>query len=147
MATKAGLISAINGFITSVVNITKHRNSMLELVNELFQTTTIQTITTGTDVFWCSLRYKKIGNIVFIDGSITSKYTQAVENLDLITIPNSLFFAKSLQITASIGLVTYTSSIAQDFRFIYFENDKIKLNGSISQNQTIFINAHYQTND
>jgi hypothetical protein len=147
MATKAGLISAINGFITSVVNITKHRNSMLELVNELFQTTTIQTITTGTNVFWCNLRYKKIGNIVFIDGSITSKYTQAVEDLDLITIPNSLFFAKSLQLTASIGLVTSTSSIAQDFRFIYFENDKIKLNGSISQNQTIFINAHYQTND
>ncbi len=38
MATKAGLISAINGFITSVVNITKHRNSMLEVINELYPT-------------------------------------------------------------------------------------------------------------
>ena len=36
MATKAALITAINGFITSIVNITKHRNSMLQLVNEFF---------------------------------------------------------------------------------------------------------------
>jgi len=38
MATKSGLITAINGFIVSVVSVVKHRNSMLEVVNELYPT-------------------------------------------------------------------------------------------------------------
>jgi hypothetical protein len=147
MATKSALISAINGFITSVVNITKHRNSMLEIVNEIFQTTTTQTITTGTNVFWCNLRYKKVGNIVYIDGSITSKYTQAVEDLVLITIPNSLFYAKTGQDTISVSAFTSQSSITQGTKILSFATSSIYLIGSISPNQTIYINSHYQTND
>jgi hypothetical protein len=147
MATKSGLIASVNGFITAVINTTKHRNSMLELINELFQTTTTQTISSGTNVFWCSLRYKKIGNLIYIDGTITSKYTQAVEDLDLITIPNSLFFAKTGQSTSSGAVSTTPTSIAQTVTLITFAVDKISLLGSISPNQTIYINSHYQTND
>jgi hypothetical protein len=79
MATKSGLIASVNGFITAVITQLKLRNGFLDIINELFQTTTTQTITTGTNVFWCNLRYKKVGNIVYIDGSITSKYTPGAE--------------------------------------------------------------------
>ena len=72
MATKAGLISAINGFITSVVNITKHRNSMLELVNELYpatltddQSTTNVFTATQAGVIGYQFTFKKRGNMVY----------------------------------------------------------------------------------
>jgi hypothetical protein len=141
MATKAGLISAINGFITSVVNITKHRNSMLELVNELFQTTTIQTLTTGSDVYWHNLRYKKIGNIVYIDGTITNKYLTTQNASLLVTIPNSQYFAKTgedtiVRCNSNFGDVT-----------ISFATSSISSVSPVSPNAIIYINSHYQTND
>jgi len=147
MATKSGLIASVNGFITAVITQLKLRNGFLDIINELFQTTTTQTITTGTNVFWCNLRYKKVGNIVYIDGSITSKYTQAVEDLVLITIPNSLFYAKTGQDTISVSAFTSQSSITQGTKILSFATSSIYLIGSISPNQTIYINSHYQTND
>lgn len=147
MATKSGLIASVNGFITAVITQLKLRNGFLDIINELFQTTTTQTITTGTNVFWCNLRYKKIGNIVYIDGSITSKYTQAVEDLVLITIPNSLFYAKTGQDTVTSAIITSPSSIGTNLGLLSFATSSIYLIGSISPNQSIYINAHYQTND
>lgn len=147
MATKSGLIASINGFITAVITQLKLRNGFLDIINELFQTTTTQTLIVGTNVFWYGLRYKKIGNIVFIDGYITSKYSQALEDLDLVTIPNSLFFAKTGQPTNSIAIVSNQSSIATDISIISFQLDKISLTGLIAPNQTIYINSHYQCND
>jgi hypothetical protein len=49
MATKANLISAVNGFITAIVNITKHRNSMLEVINELYPTPVYENVTDPSD--------------------------------------------------------------------------------------------------
>jgi len=113
MATKAGLISAINGFITSVVNITKHRNSMLELVNELFQTTTIQTITTGTDVFWCSLRYNNLANITISGVNFTLPLTGVVvaNGSYYLNIDNGLF-------KSSFGEVYQGISNTTDWAFV-----------------------------
>jgi hypothetical protein len=77
MATKSALISAVNGFITSVVNITKHRNSMLEVINELYPTkvsdnSTSETYTTQTnnDITY-SIQIVKQGRNVRVDGSYT----------------------------------------------------------------------------
>ena len=77
MATKSALISAINGFITSVVNITKHRNSMLEVVNELYPSkvsdnSTDETYTTQTNAnITYGIQIVKQGRSVRIDGSYT----------------------------------------------------------------------------
>jgi len=143
MATKSSLISSINSFLTAIVTITKHRNSMLEVVNELFQTTTIQTLVTGSDVFWHSLRYKKIGNIVYIDGYITNKFTTTEQYVNAVTIPNSLFFAKTGQATYLYGVNENTNTNVQ----FEINNDEIFLNTTLSPNQKVYINAHYQTND
>jgi hypothetical protein len=144
MATKSTLISNINGFITSVVNITKHRNSMLELVNELFQTTTTQSGTTGVlslDLEH-NLRYKKIGNIVYIDGTIKNTSSFVYSNIILLTIPNSQYYPKTDQITQLICNSSSGNSVGIEFAL-----SSINLTSPLVPNQTIIINGHYQTND
>lgn len=85
MATKSSLISAINGFITSVVNITKHRNSMLEVVNELYPTkvsdnSTDETYTTQTNAnITYAIQIVKQGRSVRINGTYTYSGVTALE--------------------------------------------------------------------
>jgi hypothetical protein len=81
MATKSGLISAVNSFITSVVNITKHRNSMLEVINELYPTKVsdnsvdeIYTTQTNPNITY-GIQIVKQGRSIRINGSYT--YTAA----------------------------------------------------------------------
>lgn len=84
MATKSALISAVNSFITSVVNITKHRNSMLEVINELYPTkvsddSTTETYTTQTNPnITYSIQMVKQGRSVRINGSFTYSAAQAL---------------------------------------------------------------------
>lgn len=144
MATKSGLITAINNFITATVNITKHRNSMLELVNEIFQTTSTQTGTVGAlgIALQYTVRYKKVGNIVYIDGEIKNTSAIYYNNIALLVIPNTLFYAKTGQPT-KVRCFTDTVTDAS----IEFFLSNINLASPLAPNQTIFINAHYQTND
>ena len=78
MATKNALITNINNFITSVVNITKHRNSMLAVVNELYPTkvsdsNTTETYTTknGPNITY-NIQIVKQGRSVRINGNYTN---------------------------------------------------------------------------
>jgi hypothetical protein len=77
MATKASLISAVNGFITAVVNITKHRNSMLEVINELYPSkvsddSTSETYTTQTNAnITYGIQIVKQGRSIRINGTYT----------------------------------------------------------------------------
>jgi len=41
MATKAGLISAVNGWIVAIMGVAKHRSSMLEVIDEIYPDTFI----------------------------------------------------------------------------------------------------------
>ena len=142
MATKSGIISTINGYIAAVVNIANHRLSMLEVVNELWQTTYNITDFSGSNKFYYNLNFKKQGNIVFVDGSIINKFTVSKGfNTEMVTIPNSVFFALSSLSTPTIQ-PTKTSNIP-----ILFINNKIKLYGTLAPNQEIIINCQYQTND
>ena len=80
MATKTNLISAVNGFITAVVSIVKHRNSMLEVINELYptkvsDTSSSETYTTKTANFFYSVQIVKQGRTVRINGFYTSLST------------------------------------------------------------------------
>lgn len=77
MATKSSLISAINGFITSIVTISKHRNSMLEVINELYPSkvsdnSTDETYTTQTNAnITYGIQIVKQGRSIRINGSYT----------------------------------------------------------------------------
>ena len=90
MATKAGLLATINGFITAVITQAKHRSSMSAVVDEIYPTEvtdnqTTQTYTTkaGTNLNY-TITIVKSGNIAHISGIITN-------NLE-IALPNPLVF-------------------------------------------------------
>ena len=55
MATKANLITALNGFISAVVGITKHRNANNAIVDEIYPNSIIdnQTTETYTTIYNC----------------------------------------------------------------------------------------------
>jgi len=76
MATKANLLSTINGFITAVITQAKHRSSMSAVVDEIYpsnvtdsQTTETYTTKAGTN-FSYSIRITKSGNIAHIKGEV-----------------------------------------------------------------------------
>lgn len=76
MATKAGLLATINGFITAVINVTKHRSSMSAVVDEIYPSSvtdneTLQTYTTksGDNIDYLIFIIKS-GNIAHIRGQI-----------------------------------------------------------------------------
>jgi hypothetical protein len=75
MATKSNLITAVNSFITAVVNIVNHRLSMLEVINELYPTKVTdndvtETFTTQVNAnIIYSIQIVKQGRNVRINGS------------------------------------------------------------------------------
>jgi len=143
MATKSALITAVNGFISSIQSIANHRLSMLEIINVLFQTTITQTLVSGTNVFYYNLRYKKQGNLVHVDGYIVNKFTIAKSAVDILTISDSLVFGKTGNVVGYFGFTKTTGTPVE----ISIDADKIKLVGSMAPNQEIKINLTYQTND
>lgn len=141
MATKAGLIAAVNGFITSVVNITKHRNSMLEIINELFATTTNYTVSTGIDCFHYSLNFKKIGNVVYVDGYAKSQYTYTIYDPTFFVVPNGIYSPKRTATTTGNSDIFSTQLIVLDVSGIMF------VRGAFYPEVVTYINFNYTVND
>lgn len=143
--TKSDLTSAINSFISPVISVTKHRNSMLQIINFLFQTTVSQSLESGTNNFWYNLKFKKIGNIVHVDGYIKNTYAIAKSNITLLTISESELAVKT---SSNPKIIAFAAGYTNTF-LVTFEGSEIKLTGgtAIPSGVTIYINAHYQTND
>lgn len=84
MATKSGLIAAVNGFITSLITQTKHRDSMLEVINELYPTKVLDSNSTETyttkngTVITYSVQIVKQGRSVRINGSYNNTSALAI---------------------------------------------------------------------
>lgn len=74
--TKATLLSTINGFITSVINVTKHRQSMASVVDELYPAIVNDTnadeiyTTKSGSVITYDVDIVKSGNIAMIKGTL-----------------------------------------------------------------------------
>lgn len=143
MAIKSALVTAVNGFITAVQSIANHRLSMLEIINTLFQTTYIMSNVAGPDQFTYTLRFKKIGNVIWVDGTVKNEYTIPKGNISLVTIGNSEYFAKTGQDTK--GFVVGENSLLNGL--LKFTTNSIFLETNIGNGNTIRINNHYQCND
>lgn len=141
--TKAALTTAVNGFITSIVTVLKHRNSMSELINTLFQTTHTMSNVAAPNQFTYNLKFKKIGNLIWVDGTIKNEYSVVQGNISLVTINNSEYFAKTGQDTK--GLVVGENSLSNGI--VNFTTSSIFLVTNIGPGNTIRVNNHYQTND
>ena len=78
MATKANLISAVNGYLTALITYLTHRSSMLEVINELYpskvsDSNTTETYTTKNgSVITYNISFVKQGRSVRINGTYTN---------------------------------------------------------------------------
>lgn len=97
MATKTSLISAVNAQITAVIDDIKHRQSMLELINEIYPTPIVDThlttnaITVVGSNFEYELTFTKIGRLVHINGFISNVSGSILNIEDIATITNTEF--------------------------------------------------------
>ena len=140
--TKSSMIAAINGFITSIVSVLKHRNSMLELVNEFYQVPYSNQVT-GTDVIANNILFKKQGNIVHINGFFQNKKATVQQFITVVPIVDSKYYAKSAQDTVFFGISENTGNKIR----VSASNNSLYLLDPISPNERVYVNNHYQTND
>lgn len=96
MATKANLITALNGFISAVVGITKHRNANNAIVDEIYPNSiidnqTTETYTTSSTVVNYSISIVKSGNIAHISGSFQNPNHFFISNPIVFVWKNSEF--------------------------------------------------------
>ena len=94
--TKANLITALNGFISAVVGITKHRNANNAIVDEIYPNSiidnqTTETYTTSSTVVNYSISIVKSGNIAHISGSFQNPNTLKISNPIVFLWKNSEF--------------------------------------------------------
>jgi len=101
MATKANLISAVNGFITAIITQLKVRNAYLEVIDEIYpsvvndsQSTETYTTKAGTNLNY-SITIHKSGNSCHLKGSITNNTAFALGSQNVFTWENTEFRPKS----------------------------------------------------
>lgn len=141
--TKASLISTINGFITAVIDVTKHRNSMLELINTFFSTTITKSNTQAPNQFTYNLKFNKKGNMVTCIGSIQNAYSTIRGNEIIFTQTDSELYAKTGQDTIAIGTLEPNGTNC----LVSFNANSIYLIDSIPSGARLNINTTYQVND
>ena len=141
--TKASLISAINGFITAIIDITKHRNSMLELINIFFSTTIVKSNTPASNQFTYNLKFNKKGNMINVSGFIRNDYPIVKGNQNIFTQTDTELYAKTSQDTIDFGVLSPSNTNAM----ISFSANNIYLVDTIPSGASLYINSNYQTND
>lgn len=96
MATKSQLITSVNGHLTEVIDISDHRASMLDLINQLYpvavtdtQITETYTTKSGSTITY-SLSFIKHGNAVHVTGTVANLTgTVSLDNFDIFTWKNT----------------------------------------------------------
>ncbi|CAB4136055.1 hypothetical protein UFOVP299_7 [uncultured Caudovirales phage] len=153
MATKANLISAVNGFITSIVNITKHRNSMLEVVNELYgsnqlndtqATTNVVTLVLSDTLY--NLTFTKTGRMVYVNGIIINNNSIIPNNTVIANFTNSEFAPQNGKQFRIVGFIDANNN---NIPFIFENiesNQRIKNTKQVPIAEQYYINGFYLTN-
>jgi hypothetical protein len=152
MATKTGIIASINGYLTSIITIVKHRNSMLDIINEMYRETTSESYTNlvdntplttpnGTTRHY-SFKVDKIGNKVFFDGTLTNKTGNAANNLIYLTITDAEFLQNS-DIVNFYGVNITTNTLVRGI----LASNILKIVQSVGINETVQFNLKYTTNN
>lgn len=150
--TKANLISSINGYLTSIVTIAKHRLSMLDLTNTVYPTiipesytniaeTNTNTTPIGTAHYYTTYWIKQ-GRLVSVFGNITNKTGATTTNESYITIDTGEF-------TPQLIVNTFFANSLSDNRAVKCEisGNVIRVIGAISNNESISFQFNYFSKD
>jgi hypothetical protein len=138
MATKANLLSTINGFITAVITQAKHRSSMSTVVDEIYPTVYIEDETTNVvlDAQTAGLNYDfkiwKQGRTVFIQGFFTNINITSLSSPILADIKISEFIANA--ISTNLDAFASNGNKVQ----LQITNDQIIISGSLNSSRYYF---------
>jgi len=140
---KATLISTINGFLTAIITQLKHRNSMLELINIFFSTTTTHSNTSAPNQYTYNLKFNKRGNKVHVTGTIRNDFSVVKSGEVIFTNPTSALACKTSNDTLYVGQLDPSNANC----LITFALSNIYLNGVLPIGASLVINTNYLTND
>ena len=117
MATKAGLLATINGFITAIITQAKHRSSMSAVVDELYQNSVsdsngsqIYTTKSGTILLY-DINLHKSGNVCHIKGSIENSTTAFQNPQSVFTWKENQYKTKATESVISFTAINRSNSI------------------------------------
>lgn len=136
MATKTNITSAINGFITAIVTVTKVRSAFDTLLNNVYPTPISDTQLTTNVVtkigtkFTYNLQFSKVGRNIHIYGSITNVSGSVLNSVeDILEVTNAEFEPYT----------TYTliGSTTNGNVQLSFSSDALTLVGSMEAGETI----------
>jgi len=146
MSTKATLTALINSSIrnkTPLVLKVEHADVEQALVNEVYQTTYNMTVADAPSVISYNLNFRKVGNNIYINGYVKNGNTFMISNIDLLTIGNSLYFAKT-GFPADLSMIG-TTSLSNGL--LKITDGVIKSLTTLGAGTKVIINGTYQTND
>ena len=143
MATKTNITSAINGFITAIVTVTKVRSAFDTLLNNVYPTPISDTQLTTNVVtkigtkFTYNLQFSKVGRNIHIYGSITNVSGSILGSLEeILEVTNAEFEPY----TSYYIIGSNTNGNVS----LSFSSQALTLVGSMGAGETIIINQTYQ---
>lgn len=150
--TKANLITSINGYLTAIVTIAKHRLSMLDLTNTIYPsiitetytnlvTTNTNTTPIGTTHYYNTFWIKQ-GRKVSVFGTITNKTGASTSNESYITINTGEFTPQ----TDINEFVAHSTSDNRNIR-CRITGNVIQVRSALSNNETISFQFSYNAKD
>jgi hypothetical protein len=135
MATKAGILATINGFITAIITQAKVRSAYSTLVDEIYPNvvTDSQLAETYTTKAGSTLGYSitmhKSGNQVFIQGRITNLTALSIGAQNVFTWKNTEFKPKSGVNDFTFKAISGTAQIN-----LFLNNNVLSLSSSMPAN-------------
>lgn len=150
MATKTEIITAVNTQITAVIDDIKHRQSMLEVINELY--TEQITDTQGTDVNFepiladleYSITTSKSGNTINGYGYLKNNTGSIVGSVPLFELTNLEYLPLVLGDLLNVP-VSLTSKSETVILISTDGSNEFRLNGSLNVGEKIYFNFNYKT--
>lgn len=150
MSTKTTLITSNNTKIRNNVGLidrdTDHATFNVELIDELFPSTTNYTLATGDKQY--NLNFTKSGNMCHVHGFIKNGAAFAVNGENMFTIPNSIYYPK-----ITTYLLGFLEASATGKRLYFgdstdpFAPNQLKLMNGIGSGDLVRINTTYIVND
>ena len=154
MATKSNLITALNGFISAVVGITKHRNANNAIVDEIYPNSVFDSQLSETYTNYSnegidySINIIKSGNIAHIKGRIKATSPSSfISSVLIFSWKNNEFKTKSASVS-NPNLISQAFDLAGNSVSIGLTSDGLFLvSGIISGLNYFYFHITYITQD
>ena len=144
MATKTSITSAINGFITAIVTVTKVRSAFDTLLNNVYPTPISDTQLTTNVVtkigtkFTYNLQFSKVGRNIHICGNIKNVSGSILNSVEeILEVTNAEFEPYT---TYTLIGSNFNGNVA-----LSFNSESFSLVSSMGAGETIVINQTYQS--